>query len=148
MIKDIFIVALLFVLAVGAFLYLDKDKKPKEFGVIDTPMVTETQAPTMEPQPEGKLGEKVEVTGIINKERIPEDLSLGEFWYWIYFDEPYYLADNASGLPQNVDKMQVNISPTIDFEKILDKHIKLTGRLTWGYAESRVIEPEKIEEIN
>lgn len=94
---------------------------------------------------------QITVQGKIVKETIPAELELGENWYWIYFDTPFFLQDNASGRPQYVDKIQViprsektNI-PTID--TLLNIHVEVVGELTWGYAESRVIQIISTKEI-
>jgi len=83
------------------------------------------------------------VRGVIKKEKIPEELELGEDWYWIYFDEPYLLKNNASGWPQYIDKLQLVPPQDTAFYKIddyLDSPVEIYGYNSWGYAESSVIQ--------
>ena len=85
-------------------------------------------------------------TGTLRKEEIPAELELGDYWYWIYFDEPYTLEQNAAGIPMDVDKMQVN-PPTgeeVDMDSFDGQHVEIKGYITWGYAESSVIQAEEI----
>jgi len=45
-----------------------------------------------------------------------------------------------------VDKLEVwGDAPNLD--TLLNKHVEITGTLTWGYAESRVILLESVTEI-
>lgn len=84
--------------------------------------------------------------GTLKKEQIPAELELGDYWYWLYFDEPYLLEDNARGIPMNVDKLQVN-PPAREVEgmDVFDgQHVEIRGNITWGYAESSVIQAEEI----
>ncbi len=84
--------------------------------------------------------------GTLKKEAIPAELELGDYWYWLYFDEPYLLEENASGIPMDVDKLQVNPpSREIEGMDVFDgQHVEIKGNLTWGYAESTVIGAEEI----
>lgn len=85
----------------------------------------------------------VTVRGVIKKEKVPEELQLGDYWYWFYFDEPYLLTENASGYPQYIDKIQVLPPQNKDFsgiESYLNKHVEIYGSKTWGYAESNVFQ--------
>ncbi len=88
----------------------------------------------------------VTFTGTLRKEEIPAELELGDYWYWIYFDEPYTLEQNAAGFPMDIDKIQVN--PPQREEMGMDtfdgKHVEIKGYITWGYAESSVIQAEEI----
>ena len=84
--------------------------------------------------------------GTLKKEAIPAELDLGDYWYWLYFDEPYLLEENARGIPMDVDKLQVN-PPAREVEgmDVFDgQHVEIKGNLTWGYAESTVIGAEEI----
>ena len=84
--------------------------------------------------------------GTLKKEAIPVELELGDFWYWLYFDEPYLLEQNARGIPMDVDKLQVN-PPAREVEgmDVFDgQHVEIQGSITWGYAESSVIQAEEI----
>lgn len=82
-------------------------------------------------------------TGTIKKEKIPLELELGDYWYWLYFDEPYLLEQNAAGFPMNVDKIE--IYPYTEIETFIDKHVTIYGYFSGGYAESTVIIAKKIE---
>lgn len=87
-------------------------------------------------------------TGTIRKEKIPAELELGDYWYWIYFDEPYLLEENAAGFPMNVEKLQISFAENTNNNKIeefTDKHVTVHGYLTWGFAESTVIAAESVE---
>ena len=85
-------------------------------------------------------------TGTLKKEPIPTELELGNYWYWLYFDEPYTLEENSAGFPMEIDKMQVN--PPVREEPGMDiydgQHVEIKGNITWGYAESSVIQAEEI----
>jgi hypothetical protein len=88
-----------------------------------------------------------EFYGTMVKERIPQELDLGEYWYRLYFNEPYYLEDNASGTPQYVNSLQVILPPESsedDYPFYEGAQVMIGGYLSWGYAESRVIQAEKI----
>ena len=90
------------------------------------------------------------VRGVIKKEKIPEELELGEDWYWIYFDEPYLLKNNASGWPQYIDKLQIFQPNDTAFYKIddyLDSPVEIYGYNSWGYAESSVIQVISIAKL-
>lgn len=90
--------------------------------------------------------EKIIVRGKIVKEKIPPELELGDYWYWIYLDKPFLLENNASGEPAYVDKLEVwGDAPNLD--TLLNKAVEIKGTLTWGYAESNVIEIESVTEI-
>ncbi|HAI62608.1 MAG: hypothetical protein UU64_C0002G0087 [candidate division WWE3 bacterium GW2011_GWF2_41_45] len=85
-------------------------------------------------------------TGTLKKEQIPAELDLGDYWYWLYFDEPYTLEETAAGFPMDIDKIQVN-PPSRETEgmDVFDgKHVEIQGNITWGYAESSVIQAEEI----
>ncbi|OGC60116.1 hypothetical protein A2380_00840 [candidate division WWE3 bacterium RIFOXYB1_FULL_43_24] len=84
--------------------------------------------------------------GTLTKDEIPAELELGDYWYWLYFDEPYLLEENARGMPMNVDKLQVNLpAQEIEGMDVFDgMHVEIKGSITWGYAESSVIQAEEI----
>jgi hypothetical protein len=87
--------------------------------------------------------------GQVRKEPIPTELELGDFWYWIYFDKPYLLIYNASGVPMYIDKIQAVPSGNRDFydiEKFLNKEVEIHGFQGWGYAESSVFNIMAIRE--
>ena len=89
------------------------------------------------------------IYGTLNKEEIPQDLELGEYWYWLYFDKPLLLVINASGVPMYVDKIQVLPPATKDFydtDSFVGKKVELYGYQTWGYAESSVFQINAIRE--
>ena len=89
------------------------------------------------------------IYGTLKKEEIPQELELGEYWYWLYFEEPLLLVNNASGVPMYVDKIQVlppQSAEIYDVEQFLDKEVELYGYQTWGYAESSVFQINAIRE--
>lgn len=85
----------------------------------------------------------IKVRGILRLEKIPEDLMLGDTWYWLYFDQPFLLEYNATGTPLYIDKIQV-FPPEDDFfykiDDFVDKEVEIYGYLSWGYAESSVFQ--------
>lgn len=90
-----------------------------------------------------------ELIGTIKKEEIPEDLQLGDYWYWFYGDEPILLKSNASGYPVYVEKIQV-YPPKHDMFNIddyLDKKVQIYGTQGWGYSESTIIQLEAIYDL-
>ena len=109
------------------------------------------QIPPISPTPINGNSETIVVKGKIVKEQIPKELDLGEYWYWMYFDSPFLLQENASGIPQRVTKLEV--SPPADmneyqFEQYLNSPVEILGDLTWGYAESSVIQVHSIHFLN
>lgn len=81
--------------------------------------------------------------GKLKKEPIPEEMELGDFWYWIYFDEPHLLVVTALGIPQYVDKLQLNPPQYEDYyeiEDFIDEEVEIYGYLTSGYTESTVFQ--------
>lgn len=92
--------------------------------------------------------EKFTVRGTLKKEAIPEELQLGDYWYWLYFDEPYLLQGSALGYSTYVDKLQVlppNRAPEVpnkeyDMDKHDGKRVEIYGYQSWGYAESSLIQ--------
>jgi hypothetical protein len=81
--------------------------------------------------------------GTVKKEPIPEEMELGDFWYWIYFDEPHLLTVSASGVPQYIEKLQVNpteFEEMYNLEEFLNERVEIYGYLTSGYAESNVFQ--------
>lgn len=80
--------------------------------------------------------------GIVRKERIPAEMELGEYWYWLYFDEPYLLVNNAMGKPMYIDKIQLNPpeDSSYNLEDYVDLNVEVFGYQTWGYAESSVFQ--------
>lgn len=90
--------------------------------------------------------EKVVTKGQIKA--LPDDRDLGqEKMYFIYFNEPFILWDNATGYPQFMDSLELvsNEENKFDFEKYVNKEVLIAGELTWGYAESRVIKVQAIK---
>lgn len=85
--------------------------------------------------------------GVIKKERIPEDLQLGDYWYQFYFTTPFLNEYSAVGIPNYVEKLEiVGIKEDINFRNIklddfLSKEVEVAGYMGWGYAESNIIEP-------
>ncbi|GIW69881.1 MAG: hypothetical protein KatS3mg101_0628 [Patescibacteria group bacterium] len=90
--------------------------------------------------------EIITFTGTLRKEEVPAELELGDYWYWIYFDEPYRLEQNAAGFPMDVTKLQVNPPKSEEFniDAFDGQHVEIKGYITWGYAESSVIQAEEI----
>ena len=84
-----------------------------------------------------------EITGVLRKEKIDESLELGsEYWYVLYFDEPFLVEENSSGHPMYDKSIQVQKgekADLVDLEKFVNKRVRIAGNLTWGYSESRVI---------
>ena len=92
---------------------------------------------------------KIFLYGTLKKETVPVELELGEYWYWLYFDEPHLLVNNASGVPLYIDKIQVNPPESLDIynlDDFTDKKVELYGYQTWGYAESSVFQTMSIRE--
>lgn len=88
--------------------------------------------------------------GLIEKEEIPEELELGDYWYWMYFEKPLLLVNNATGSPIYVDKIQVLPPENKDFydiESFVGKKVEVYGYQTWGYAESSVFQVSAIKEL-
>jgi len=89
------------------------------------------------------------IYGTLKKEEIPQELELGDYWYWMYFEKPLLMVNNSSGVPMYVDKIQVLPSQSTDIydvEQFLDKEVELYGYQTWGYAESSVFQINSIRE--
>ena len=89
------------------------------------------------------------IYGTLKEEGIPEELELGEYWYWLYFDKPLLLVNNASGVPMYIEKIQVlppQDTDIYDMKKFLDKEVELYGYQTWGYVESSVFQVSAIRE--
>jgi hypothetical protein len=84
------------------------------------------------------------IRGTIKKEIIPPELDLGDgYWYWFYFDEPFLNKESANGLPMLTEKLQVFPPKDVenyDIENFLNKRVEAFGNMTWGYAESNVIQ--------
>ncbi|MBW6441403.1 hypothetical protein K0B04_00640, partial [Patescibacteria group bacterium] len=82
----------------------------------------------------------------IKKEDIPEELELGDDWYWLYFNEPHLLVNNSLGIPIYIDKMQLNppMDDFYDIDEFLNTDVEVYGYQTWGYAESSVFQIEAI----
>ncbi len=94
-------------------------------------------------RPSYSNSDTVRIRGTIKKEAIPQDLQLGEYWYWFYFDEPYLLMNNTSGSPQYIEKIQV-YAPTDrsinNIDNFLNTNVEIFGTNTWGYEQSNVIQ--------
>lgn len=93
--------------------------------------------------------EPIFLYGMIKKEEIPEELDLGDYWYWLYFAKPHLLVNNASGVPMYVDKIQLNAPQNTDIyviDDFIDINVEVYGYQTWGYAESSVFQAEAIRE--
>ncbi len=91
------------------------------------------------------LGEDIGqmLIGTIKKETIPEELELGDYWYWMYFEPQALLVNNAFGNPLYIGKIQINPPEAQDIYPIDDflyKQVEVYGYQTWGYAESSVFQ--------
>jgi hypothetical protein len=132
-------VGILFIFFGVVYLMPSKTKEPTEqIGVF--PETTVGQSDTSL--------ERIVVKGIIKKEKIPRELELGDYWYWVYFDSPLYVTNNASGEPGYVSKLEVY--PPKDnqlFETFLNTHVEIDGSWTGGYAESSVIQINSLKII-
>lgn len=145
-------IALIVTLAFGAlfisfynFFYL-KNLENRLRGIETSLNKTGEEAPLDETAPEETSVALETFNGTLKKEQIPADLELGDFWYWLYFDAPYTLEENAAGFPMNIDKLQVNppAREELGMNVFDGKHVEIKGILTWGYAESTVIQAEEI----
>ncbi len=88
--------------------------------------------------------------GELKKEAIPTELELGDYWYWLYFDEPYLLMDNSAGVPFYIEKIQIlqpESSDFYNFENFVDTMVGVHGHQTWGYAESSVFQVVAVREL-
>lgn len=99
----------------------------------------------------GDLGQenRTFLHGDLVEEEIPEDLEMGESWYWLYFDEPYLLVVNARGFPIYVDKIQVlppRNEDVYNVEDFVGKRVEIFGYQTWGLSESSVFQVMAIRE--
>lgn len=81
--------------------------------------------------------EEYTVKGVIKREKIPEDLDIGDYWNILYFEKPFLLEDNSSGKPMFINKIEVGYLQQLD--EYLNKQVEITGALGWGYAESRTL---------
>ena len=83
-------------------------------------------------------------------QKILEDLQLGEYWYWIYLDDPLLVEAIAYGRPVRVEKIQLVTLPKADLnlEDYIDSKVEISGNITWGYAESNVFRCISIVYIN
>ena len=77
---------------------------------------------------------------------------LGEYWYFLYFDQPYYLTGASTGYPVYMNKLQVyqpdeKLRHVYELEKFVDKRVEIAGEIGWGYAESNIIQTIAITEL-
>lgn len=121
------------------------DKRTKELGLFATKKTSDTSVPTIfkedgEKSEVNSLATDFRIRGMIRKEKIPVELELGDYWYWMYFNEPFLLENSASGIPQYINKIQVVEAAQNFFtlENFLDKQVEVAGNIGWGYAESNV----------
>lgn len=81
--------------------------------------------------------------GTLRKEETPKELDLpNKYRYILYFEEPYLLKDNAVGYPLYIESIEV-FSPrdrTLDLDPYDDLYVEVAGILSWGLAETRIIE--------
>lgn len=86
--------------------------------------------------------EFVEYTGVILKEKIPEDYELGDYWYNFYFDEPQVIETAAGRMKQSY--VQIQASEIESLDPYVGMNVTVFGRLSYGYAESRIILADEI----
>ncbi len=86
--------------------------------------------------------EPVSYSGVIMKERIPEEYELGDYWYNFYFDEPQLIETVAGKM--KLSYVQIQASTIDSLDEYLDMDVVVVGRLGYGYAESRVILVDKV----
>ncbi|HLB51810.1 hypothetical protein A3F07_04725 [candidate division WWE3 bacterium RIFCSPHIGHO2_12_FULL_38_15] len=118
--------------------------------ITQVPEVQNKAEEPLQEETDSFIQDKFTVRGVIRKEKIPAELELGEYWYWINFEEPYLLKDNASGWPQYIDKIQLFPPQDTSFYKLddyLNKHVEIYGYNSWGYAESSVIQVISMTEL-
>lgn len=85
----------------------------------------------------------VSYSGVIKKEKIPEEYALGDYWYVFYFDTPQLLE---SGMGQQYEKTIIVQASTIDsLEPYLNLEVTIEGRLSTGYAESPMVLIDRVE---
>jgi len=154
----VFILSFLFLLLIfNTYLLISLNSKkekndcPISCGQIDTIR----PSTTLEVQPNSDIAENYEyvtVRGSLKKEKIPEELALGDNSYQLYFDEPFLLLGDASGSPLYINKIQVllpeaNTFPFYDINGFLDNDVEIYGHYTGGYAETVVIQIVAITKI-
>jgi len=91
------------------------------------------------------------LTGTLKKEKIPVELDLGDYWYWLYFDNSALLLNNAMGYPLYIDKIQVVLGEAKDLYSLDEfdgKKVEVFGKQSWGYAESSIFEVYAIKTTN
>jgi hypothetical protein len=89
----------------------------------------------------GNQYEIVTFRGLLVKEKIPEELALGDEWYWFYFDEPYLNLQSASGGSVFEEKLQAVPSQHLgkDLDDFIGKRVEVAAYMSWGYAESNTV---------
>jgi hypothetical protein len=119
----------------------------KTISSLYSPCVNNVSDKSVSPKPDEKG--LITFRGIIRKDKIPAELQLGDYSMMIYFDEPYLLEDNAFGKPVYINSMQVYdpVDGRAKLNDFVSKHVEIFGTLTWGYAESRVIQAVSITEL-
>ncbi|OGC45333.1 hypothetical protein A2V49_00810 [candidate division WWE3 bacterium RBG_19FT_COMBO_34_6] len=87
--------------------------------------------------------------GVIKKEEVPKELELGDYWYFLYFDEPYLCTQCATGFPVFMEKIEIWSTGKIpvNLDNYINKHVITAGTLGWGYAESTIFSAEAIAEL-
>jgi len=134
-------------LLLGVFIY--KTKPAKTLPGISAPALSEQTEPGKVIDSIGEA-EPILLRATVKKEPIPQELELGDFWYWLYFDEPHLLVNNAAGVPMYINKIQANTPIAADFydiEDFVDKKVEVYGYQTWGYAESSVFQIISLREL-
>ncbi len=94
--------------------------------------------------------ESIFLYGLLKREKIPEDLDMGEYRYTLHFSEPHLLLQSSSGGPKYIEDIQLNVSEdTVFYYKIEDlvgKDVEVYGFKTYGLAETDVFQIEAIRE--
>jgi hypothetical protein len=120
----------------------------KVSGCNSCPIADKVENPTIAIKSVGK-GNELFLYGNLKKESVPAELELGEYWYWLYFEKPILVVNNASGVPIYADKIQL-VSPEnselYNLDSFADKRVEVYGYQTSGYAESSVFQVEAIRE--
>ncbi|MBD3366053.1 hypothetical protein GF360_01780 [candidate division WWE3 bacterium] len=84
--------------------------------------------------------------GILKKERIPEELQLGDYWYQLYLNKAIQPITASGNKDTKLNKLEVYLPEDLNknANSYLNVPIQIEGELSWGYAESRIIKAEKL----
>ena len=87
--------------------------------------------------------------GTLKKEDTPEEYKFGDFWYWVYFEEPHLLVNNASGVPQYIDRIEVYAPETesaYNIDEFDGKKVEVHGYIISDYTGSVSFQIDAIRE--